>query len=209
MPNGQASTNTPDAWDHILHEARVVRNKQDDRLARVQRQSQLLVTGFLAVIAILFTGASVYLTSQPQVAAQTAAETKATEADNDETDATEVTKDGFDVTRALSTEVLLLAACAVVLVTAAGTNARVWLDVHRAARQWDETVSIDGLVQLAQSPNAVLDLQHHLVQTLATQFGNNEKILQDVQDRFERQALMTFILLYLLYVLLVVYVLFT
>ena len=47
-----------DASDLLLTEARELRNKQDARLATIQRQSQLVVAGFLAIAAIVAAAAS-------------------------------------------------------------------------------------------------------------------------------------------------------
>ena len=47
-----------DASDLLLTEARELRNKQDARLATIQRQSQLVVAGFLAIAAIVVAAAS-------------------------------------------------------------------------------------------------------------------------------------------------------
>ena len=52
-PHGAA-----DASDQLLTEARELRNKQDARLATIQRQSQLVVAGFLAIAAITAAAAS-------------------------------------------------------------------------------------------------------------------------------------------------------
>ena len=47
-----------DASDLLLTEARELRNKQDARLATIQRQSQLVVAGFLAIAAIVVAAVS-------------------------------------------------------------------------------------------------------------------------------------------------------
>ena len=47
-----------DASDQLLTEARELRSKQDARLATIQRQSQLVVAGFLAIAAIVVAAAS-------------------------------------------------------------------------------------------------------------------------------------------------------
>lgn len=50
--------NAADASDQLLTEARDLRTKQDARLATIQRQSQLVVAGFLAIAAIVVAAAS-------------------------------------------------------------------------------------------------------------------------------------------------------
>lgn len=52
MPNDTAPPDPSDVWGQILFEARELRRKQDGRLAAAQHQSQVVVAGFLAVIAI-------------------------------------------------------------------------------------------------------------------------------------------------------------
>ena len=52
MPEGATPHDNSGAWSQILFEAREIRNKQDARLASAQRQSQLIVAGFLAMTAI-------------------------------------------------------------------------------------------------------------------------------------------------------------
>lgn len=58
MSNGAVPPDNSDVWGQVLFEARELRRKQDTRLAVVQRLSQLVVAGFLAMAAIVVAAVS-------------------------------------------------------------------------------------------------------------------------------------------------------
>ncbi|WP_419552910.1 hypothetical protein [Candidatus Poriferisodalis sp.] len=166
MSTGQAGDQTAGAWSQVLDEAREIRSKQDNRLANAQRQSQLIVAGFLAMTAILVTAVSVSVAARPE-----AADTSVSEGE-------------------------LAPYVAGAFAGFALVNGVTWMRTHTLARHWREVAEFDALTSFPGSVDAVPRLQRHLVNTYLDHFNHNEEILTKVQRRVGAQAVLTLLFVY-------------
>lgn len=166
MSTSHAGDQTAGAWSQVLAEAREIRSKQDSRLANVQRQSQLIVAGFLAMTAIFVTAISVSAAARPEAAD------------------TSVSERGL-------TPYIAGAFAGFALV-----NGVTWMQTHTLARHWREVAEFDMLTSLPGSVDAVPRLQRHLVNTYLDHFNHNEAILTRVQRRVGAQAVLTLLFVY-------------
>ena len=180
MPNGQSPTDTSEVWGQILFEARELRNKQDARLATVQRQAQLLVAGFLATTAVVLTAVSVYVASQPEDTVES------------------------PFTSLLSSQYVVSLGGAM-FASVAFLNAYVWVIAYLVERRWKAKLDIDKLMDFFGSAHALSRLRRHLVQTFMTQFDRNERIVTRVRLLVMAQALMTLTFFYGLFAVAVFY----
>lgn len=148
-------------------EARETRHRQDARLVNAQRQSQLIVTGFLAMTAIFVTAVSVVVAARPQSAG------------------------------APNGSGALVTAVAAVFAAVALVNSAVWISTHTAARHWREVAEFKVLVDFPGSTEALPRLRRHLVGTFVDHFNHNEIIVRQVQRRVGAQAALTLSFVYL------------
>ncbi|MXY10400.1 MAG: hypothetical protein F4Z00_00185 [Acidimicrobiaceae bacterium] len=175
MHDGQASTDGAEVWGQILFEARELRNKQDARLATAQRQSQLLVAGFLAITALVLTAISVYVASQPEAGI----ESRLTE-----------WLSSTDYAIFLVTSVFGLVAL---------FNGYVWVITNVSARRRTETLDINKLMDFYSSSTALPHLRRHLARTLIAQHDKNERPVKKAQSLVLFQAMTTFTFFYALF----------
>ena len=166
MPTGQAGDQTAGAWSQVLAEAREIRSKQDNRLANAQRQSQLLVAGFLAMTAIFVTAVSVSVAARPETAD----------------------------TSVFEGELAPIVAGA--FAGFALVNGLTWMRTHTFARRWREVAEFDVLTSFPGSIDAVSRLQRHLVNTYLEHFNHNEEILTKVQRLVGAQAVLMLLFVY-------------
>ena len=181
MPDGQASTDSAEVWGQILFEARELRNKQNARLATSQRQSQLLVAGFLAITALVLTAISVYVASQPE-----------------------------DATESRLIEWLSSSDYAIFLVTSifglvALFNGYVWVLTNVPARRRKETLDLNKLMDYYSSSTALPHLRRHLARTLMAQHDKNERIMKKVHLLVMLQAMTTFTFFYTLFAVVLIF----
>ena len=166
MSTSHAVDQTASAWNQVLAEAREIRSKQDSRLVNVQRQSQLIVAGFLAMTAIFVTAISISVASRP------------------------ATADSSPLDGAAARYVAgAFAGFALV-------NCATWMRTHTLARHWREVAEFDVLTSFPGSVDAVPRLQRHLVNTYLDHFNHNEEILTRVQRRVGAQAVLTLLFVY-------------
>ena len=175
MPDGQASTDSAEVWGEILFEARELRNKQDAGLATSQRQSQLLVAGFLAITALVLTAVSVYVASRPE-------------------DATE-----SPLIEWLSSSDYGIFLVVSIFGLVALSNGYVWLIINVPIRRRKETLDINKLLDFYGSSTALPHLQRHLARTLMDQHDKNERTLKKVHKLVVFQAATTFVFFYALF----------
>ena len=166
MPKLPAHTDTAAAWGEVLAEAREIRNRQDARLASAQRQSQLIVAGFLAMTAIFVTAVSVYVASQP-----------------------ENTATPIDL-QALAPSV------AVGFAAAALANGVAWILTHFVARRWRDVADFGALTAYPGSVDGLPRMQRHLVHTLLDHFSHNNVMLRRAQRVVGAQAMLTLAFIY-------------
>ena len=180
MPDGQASTDGAEVWGQILFEARELRNKQDAHLATSQRQSQLLVAGFLAITALVLTAISVYVASQPE----DATESRLTEW---------LSSDDYAVYLVISVFGLV-----------ALFNGYVWVLTNVPRRRRKETLDVNKLMDFYSSATALPHLRRHLARTLMAQHDKIERTVKRVHFLVMLQAMTTFTFFYALFAVVVV-----
>ena len=181
MPDSQASTDTAEVWGQILFEARELRNKQDAQLATAQRQSQMLVAGFLAITALVLTAISVYVASQPEDASESR------------------------LTEWLSSSDYELFLVVSIFGLVALFNGYVWVLTNVRVRRWKETVDINKLMDFYSSATALPHLRRYLARTLMAQHDKNERRLKLVHLLVKIQAMMDFTFFYLLFLAVVIF----
>ena len=174
MPEGATPHDNSGAWSQILFEAREIRNKQDARLASAQRQSQLIVAGFLAMTAIFLTAMSIYVASRHQTTAE-------------------------PVFTAPLTYTEPLAVIGALAFTAVGLlNGIAWAFSHRIARHWKEVPEFDQFMDLPGRVDALVRLRRRLVITLLDHYDANERIVRWAQRLAGAQGAITLLFVYFL-----------
>ena len=181
MPDGQASTDGAEVWGQILFEARELRNKQDAGLANAQRQSQLLVAGFLAITALVLTAISVYVATRAE-------------------DATE-----SPLTEWLSSNDYAIYLVIAIFGVVALFNGYVWVLTNVPSRRRNETLDINKLMDFYSSATALPHLQRHLARTLMAQHDKNERIMKRVHRVVFLQAMTTFVFFYTLFYVVLIF----
>ena len=166
MSISQAGDQTAGAWSQVLAEAREIRSKQDSRLANVQRQSQLIVAGFLAMTAIFVTAISISVASHPASAESSIFEGVATPY----------------VAGAFAVFALI--------------HGLVWMRTHTVARHWREIAEFDLLMGFPGGVDALPRLQRHLVNTFLDHFNHNENLLRQAQRLVGSQAVLMLLFVY-------------